>query len=100
MACPMPARSTRYPITWRVTKKAATVVTPHAMSEMMRARRNASRCSITDMRCSSTGALWRGARCRTLFRRATRETSAAYEVVLLVSEDVVVEAAGGADGAG
>src|SRR5439155_641991 len=52
-------------------KIAAMVVTPQAISEMIRARRSASRCSMTDMRSSSTGARARGPRCRTLSSRAT-----------------------------
>src|SRR5437870_12627619 len=52
-------------------KIAAMVVTPQAISEMIRARRSASRCSMTDMRSSSTGALARGPRWRTLSSRAT-----------------------------
>src|SRR6266851_3459681 len=62
-------------MTWPEMKNAPRVVTAHAASEMMRARRSASRCSITDIRCSSTGSEGRRPRWRTLSRRATRRTS-------------------------
>ena len=58
----MPALLTSRPITWPAMKNEPTVVIAHATSEMIRARRSASRCSITDMRCSSTGAAGRRAR--------------------------------------
>src|SRR5579863_5224015 len=96
MAWPMPARRINRPMTWPEMKNDAIVVRAQAASETMRARRSASRCSMTDIRCSSTGWAFRGARCKTLFRRATKKASGDYEeVVLLLSEDVV-EAVGGA----
>jgi len=53
----------------------ATVVMPQAINETIRARRSASRCSITDIRFSSTGAWARGPRWRTLSRRAKEPPS-------------------------
>src|SRR5216683_891123 len=67
----MPARVMRYVMTRAETKNAANVASAHAARDTISARRSASRCSITDIRWSSTGALGRGARCRTLPRRAT-----------------------------
>src|SRR4029077_20272508 len=52
------------------------VVRPQAASERIRALRQASRCSMIVMRCSSTTGADRGARRRTLSRRATRRASA------------------------
>src|SRR5437660_1233729 len=65
----------RKSITWLEMKKATVVATAHPASEMMSMRRSASRCSITDMRCSSTGTGVRGKRWRTLSRRATDPAS-------------------------
>src|SRR5580704_14784033 len=67
----MPACVERKPITGREMKKAAKVATPHAMRDTISTRRSASRCSITDMRGSSIGALDRRPRCRTLLSKAT-----------------------------
>src|SRR5712691_3817380 len=79
----MPALETRYPITRPDMKKAATVATPHATREMMSIRRSASRCSMTDMRGSSTGARERGARCRTLLSKATGKPASARRGISL-----------------
>src|SRR5450759_3995104 len=58
-------------------KKAANVAMPQAIKDTISTRRSASRCSITDMRGSSTGTLERGARCRTLLRMATGKPASA-----------------------
>src|SRR6202521_5159373 len=71
----MPARSISKPMTCPEMKNAAIVVTAQTAIEIISARRSASRCSITDMRCSSTGAVARGPRRSTLFSRATRRAS-------------------------
>src|ERR671934_1930559 len=72
MAWPMPARVIRKVITCPEMKMAAMVAMPQAISEMISIRRRSSRCSMTDMRSSSTGAVERGPRWRTLSRSAIR----------------------------
>src|SRR5436190_2640201 len=76
MAWPMPARSISQPMTRPEMKNATTVATAQAASATISTRRNASRCSMIVIRCSSTSiGARRGTRWRTRFRRANGQPS-------------------------